>query len=438
MGEVRTSLAVVGAGFTGLWTALLAKEADPGRDVVVLEADEVAGAASGRNGGFCSASLTHGLPNGVSRWPEEIGVLERLGAENLQGIEESVTRHGIDCSWERTGELTVATEPWQVEDLDEVHELALSYGAESTDLLRLDAAEVRAEVASPTYLGALWDRTGTAMLDPARLADGLRSACLRLGVRVFEHSCATSLDGSRPGVRVHTEYGSVLADRVVLATNAHPSLLRRARHFVVPVYDYVLVTEPLSPQQRASVGWRNRQGPADAGNQFHYYRLTDDGRILWGGYDAVYHFGNGLHPGLDQRPETFRVLALNFARTFPQLDGLRFTHAWGGAIDTCSRFAPFWGTAYQRRVSYVLGYTGLGVGASRFGAQVALDLVDGSSTEATRTRMVREKPLPFPPEPLRWAAIERTRRSIAAADRRGGRRDLWLRTLDRVGLGFDS
>jgi glycine/D-amino acid oxidase-like deaminating enzyme len=174
------------------------------------------------------------------------------------------------------------------------------------------------------------------------------------------------------------------------------------------------------------------------GNQFHYYRLTADDRILWGGYDAVYHWRNGLADHLDQRPATFRLLAQHFFQTFPQLDGLRFTHAWGGAIDTSTRFFAFQRTALGGRVAYSVGYTGLGGGASRFAAGVLLDLLDGRDSEALRLRAIRSRPIPFPPEPTRWLGIQLTRRALARADRREGRRGPWLRLLDRAGLGFDS
>ncbi len=174
------------------------------------------------------------------------------------------------------------------------------------------------------------------------------------------------------------------------------------------------------------------------GNQFHYYRLTADNRILWGGYDAVYHAGGRIRPGYDQRTATFRLLAEHFAETFPQLDGVRFTHRWGGVIDTCSRFCAFFGRAYGGKLSYVVGYTGLGVGASRFGADVMLDLLRGEPTERTGLWMVRSKPTPFPPEPLRTAVIQLTRWSLARADAHNGRRNHWLRLLDALGLGFDS
>jgi glycine/D-amino acid oxidase-like deaminating enzyme len=204
------------------------------------------------------------------------------------------------------------------------------------------------------------------------------------------------------------------------------------------VYDYALMTEPLTDAQLAEVGWRNRQGVGDSGNRFHYYRLTDDNRVLWGGYDAVYHYGRTVDPRHDQRPATSALLSDQFFATFPQLEGLRFTHRWGGAIDTCTRFCAFYGTAHGGDVAYAAGSTGLGVGATRFAADVLLDLLAGEPTERTRLEMVRTTPLPFPPEPFAWAGIQLTRRALQKADRQQGRRGPWLRTLDRLGLGFDS
>jgi len=170
---------------------------------------------------------------------------------------------------------------------------------------------------------------------------------------------------------------------------------------------------------------------------FHYYRLTEDNRIMFGGYDAVYHYGSRIDPALEQAGTTHNTLAKHFFETFPQLEDVRFSHKWAGVIDTCTRFAAFWGTAYDGRVGYALGYTGLGVGATRFGAEVMLDQLAGVDTERTRLRMVREKPLPFPPEPARYAGITMTRWSLKNADQ-AGRRNLWLRSLDKLGLGFDS
>jgi glycine/D-amino acid oxidase-like deaminating enzyme len=430
--HAATDLCVVGGGYSGLWTAILAKERDPARDVVLLEGSRVGWAASGRNGGFCSASLTHGHANGAERFPDEIDRLETLGRENLDEIESTLTRYGIDCDFVRPGTTTVATEPHQVAWL---HEMA----AASPEARFLDRDAMRADVASPTYLAGVHEPHHTALVDPARLAWGLAAAAVSLGVRIHEHTPVSRLTRNGAGLDVRTAAGPVVTARhVALGTNAFPSPVRRLRLYTVPVYDYALMTEPLTVEQMDSVGWAGRQGMDDMTNQFHYYRLTSDHRILWGGYDAVYHFGRHVRPSYDQRPATFEMLARQFFETFPQLEGLRFSHRWGGALDTCTRFCAFFGTAYGGRAAYALGYTGLGVGATRFGAEVMLDLLDGADTERTRLELVRSRPLPFPPEPFAWAGIELTRRSLAAADRNQGRRNLWLRSLDRVGLGFDS
>ncbi len=434
-GSDRADLAVIGGGYTGLWAALQAKEADPGRDVALLEADRIANAGSGRNGGFCSASITHGVANGMDRFPAELPQLDRLGRENLDQIEQAVTKYGIDCDFRRTGELAVATGEWQLTGLREAAATLTKLGHEA---VLMDAAAVRSELNSPAYAGGMWDTAGCATVDPARLAWGLLRACLEAGVRVYEGSPVRGIDAEPGGLRLRTPQGSVTASRVAMGTGAFSPLLRRLRYYVVPVYDYVLMTEPLSAAQLASIGWPHRQGVGDSANQFHYYRLTRDNRILWGGYDAVYYYGSKIAGELDQRPATFATLARHFFDTFPQLEGLTFSHSWGGVIDTCTRFCAFFGTSMAGRLAYAAGYTGLGVGASRFGARVLLDLLSGERTELTELELVRTKPLPFPPEPVRAAGINLTRWSLDRADRNEGRRNLWLRSLDRLGLGFDS
>lgn len=434
-GDEDVDLVVIGGGFTGLWAALLALEEQPGRQVLVLEGHRIGWAASGRNGGFCAASLTHGLSNGLDRWPDEMPTLLRLGRQNLEEIAQTVDRYGIDCGFERTGELDVAVDPWQLDGLREEHEQGRRAGL---SLQLLDAAATRAMVNSPTYLGGVYDPDGVAMVDPARLVWGLADVVERLGGRVHERTRVHELLDLGDRVLVRTGAGAVRARQVVLGTNVFPSPVKRYRPYVVPVWDHVLVTEPLSPEQRSAVGWAGRQGVGDSGNQFHYYRLTADDRLLFGGYDALYYFGNDMSGRRARSSRTEAVLAEHLVRTFPPLAGIGVTHAWGGAIDTCTRFCAFWGTSHGGKVVAVQGYTGLGVGATRFGAQVCLDLLAGRENDRTSLEMVHRKPLPFPPEPFRWTGIQLTRRELARADRKGGRRGLWLRTLDRFGLGFDS
>ena len=266
---------------------------------------------------------------------------------------------------------------------------------------------------------------------------GLKTAAESLGVRIYEDSKATSLERDGVGVLVKTPLGAVRAGKVALGTNATRPLIRRVRHYIAPVYDYCLVTEPLTAAQLDSIGWQNRQGLSDIPNQFHYYRLTSDNRILWGGYDAVYYWRGKVSTEHESRPASWATLSRHFFETFPQLEDVKFTHAWGGAIDTCSRFCVFWGRALNGRVAYALGYTGLGVASSRFGAEMMLDLLHDRRSVASQTEFVRTKPLPFPPEPFRFLGIQATRWSLDREDRTG-KRNAWLRILDRFGLGFDS
>lgn len=430
-GSAQYDLVVVGGGFAGLWTALQAKQRDAGMRVALVEARTVGWAASGRNGGFCEATLTHGEKNGEQRFPKELEQLNRLGLQNLDEIEQTVAELGLHCDFERTGALEVAVEPYQVADLE---------GAKGEEgYVHFDQAAMQAEVASPTYLAGVWAKRDTAMVNPGKLAHELARACAEAGVDLFERSPVLGLDSDKAGpVTVRTAKGSIAADKVALATNAFPSLLKRYRWHTVPVYDYVLMTEPLTDAQMASIGWKNRQGIADMANQFHYYRLTSDNRILFGGYDAIYHFGGRIRPEYDDRPASHRRLASHFFTTFPQLEGVKFTHRWAGVIDTSSRFTAFFGLARGGRVAHAAGFTGLGVASTRFAANVMLDQLSGIETERTSLEMVRSKPIPFPPDPVAWMGVEVSKWAMDRADHNRGKRNLILRTLDAVGLGFDS
>jgi glycine/D-amino acid oxidase-like deaminating enzyme len=429
-GSLTCDLLVVGGGYTGLWTALHAAQRNPDQRIVLIEADRIGWAASGRNGGFVDASLTHGLVNGKTRWPNEIDRLTEMGLENLDGMQDEIGRLGLDVDWQRSGMLAVATEPHQVAWLEEA--------AESAAGNFLGQEAVQSAVHSPTYLAGVFDADTCAIVHPAKLAFELARACREAGVRIYEHTKATSLESGGAVLRIDTGGAIMTAREAVLATNVFASLLRRNRLHTVPVYDYVLATEPLTDAQLDRIGWQGRQGIGDCANQFHYYRLTRDNRIVWGGYDAVYHFGRKVEASYEDRPATYRRLAEHFFITFPQLDDVRFSHRWAGAIDTNTRFCAHWGLARDGRVAYVNGFTGLGVGAARFAADVCLDLLAGDDTPRTELEMVRKRPPPFPPEPLTSIGIQATRWSLDRADHTGGRRNALLRTLDALGLGFDS
>jgi glycine/D-amino acid oxidase-like deaminating enzyme len=428
-------LLVVGGGATGLWAALRALEREPGRSVLLLEASRIAEHASGRNGGFCASSITHGDANGRARWPEEMPLLRRLGDENLDEIEAAIERYGIDCGAQRTGQLDVAIAEWQVEAL---REEAAARSAAGLEHRFIDGVELRAEFGSPQALAGLLEPEGQIMLNPARLCWGLAEAIESLGGAVCEYASVRSLTRRGELVEAETNRGLLRARKVVVATSAFRALAPRARSRVVPVYDYVLVTEPIGEDRIAEIGWSSHRGVADAGNQFHYLRLTEDHRILFGGYEAAYRFHQRVSPKHEEDPRTFGLLAEHFADTFPSLGDVAFTHRWGGAIDTSTRFCASAALSHEGAVVTINGFTGLGLGASRFFADAGLDRLEGIESESSRTELVRTTPRPFPPEPIRFLAIELTRRAIARADAHQGRRGPWLRLLDRLGLGFDS
>ncbi len=439
-GSGRVDVAIVGAGFTGLWTAIRLLEADPGLRIAILEMERVGFGASGRNGGFCAASLTHGLANGLRHYRDELAILHREGAANLREIVAFTRAHAIDCELEETGELALADRPDQVDDFMELAALAASFGERT---ILLDREEARAAVRSPRWEGGLWLPDGCVMLNPAKLAWGLARVAGTMGAAIHEQTRVTALERVAGGVRVATvgpggAAAELRARHVVVATSAYSGWLPRLQPLFVPVYDYALVSEPLTAAQRASIGWEGRQGLADANNQFHYFRLTADDRILWGGYDAIYHPGNGVGPAFDRRPATFEKLVATFGATFPQLADLRFPFRWGGAIDTTTRFTVTFGRTMGDRVVYALGYTGLGVGATRWAAGVLRDMLLRPDSDLLRLRFVRTKPLPFPPEPLRNVVVETVRNELVRADANDGRRGLLLRTLDTLGIGFDS
>ena len=247
-----TDLVVVGGGFTGLWAAIQAKEDDPSRDVVVLERGRLGVAASGRNGGFVSSSLTHGLAQGLACWPDEIDTLERLADENRAGLEASLAAYDIDADYHVPGEITMALTEHQVASVREGYELHRDHGVAAT---LLDAMGARARVDSPRYLSGWVDPT-VGLVDPGRLVWGLAAAAERLGVRLHEDTTVTAFDREDNGVVVRTEWGSVRADRVVLGTGAFRGPLKRLALYTLPVYDHVLMSEPLSagPAGRRRLG----------------------------------------------------------------------------------------------------------------------------------------------------------------------------------------
>ena len=432
--QITCDLLVVGGGYTGLWTALQAKERNPETNVVLLEGSWIGAEASGRNGGFCEASLVHGESNGEAHLPKENARLTELGFENLAELIATIERYEIDCDLYQEGALAVATEAHQ--------DAWLREESDGEDVIYLNREETSKMIKSDSFLSGSLSTKDTVLLNPAKLVWGLLETCEKLGVKVYEQSMVTGIEESNEKILAHLDKGQVIASKVALATNVFPSLLKRNALMTVPVYDYALVTDPLTAAQREAIGWGKLHGLVDLNNRFHYSRpiIDENGdfRILYGGWDAIYRFGGKVNHEYYDSETTYKKLAAHFFATFPELQELKFSHAWGGAIDSCSRFFSFFDLAYKGKVASCAGFTGLGVGASRFGAKVMLDLLEGKKTELTELEMVKKKPLPFPPEPVAWLGVKMMTAAMARADRREGERGLFLKTMDAVGMGFDS
>jgi glycine/D-amino acid oxidase-like deaminating enzyme len=435
-GDRDADVAVIGAGLTGLWTALFLKELDPALEVAVIEQGLAAYGASGRNAGMLSETVDHGHGLAIQHFGEaEARRLAALGETNVAEMTAFLAERGIRCDYEPTGRLMVALTAAHVEEAERTVETTRRLGLDSFHLL--DQAEVQAEVHSPLYLGGV-TVTGGGILDPVKLVDGLRAEAERLGVLVYERSRATAVETAGGAARVRTEAGSVTARRLVLATSAYTHhLLPAITHRFIPLYDYILVSDPLTSAQRDTIGWRRRQGITDGRTFFNYYRLTDDDRILWGTSEAAYYAGNRVDPSCDHSPAHYAALRASFRRHFPALAALEFPYAWGGPICSTTRMTPFFGRALGGRACYGLGYTGHGLGTTRLAGRILAHMALDRPSDLLDLSLVRKQPFPYPPEPLRSWSVAAVTRALRRVDE-GRPPGLMLRVLERMGIGFSS
>jgi glycine/D-amino acid oxidase-like deaminating enzyme len=434
-GEVEADVAVVGGGFTGFWTALFVKELEPSASVCVVEKSVAGYGASGRNAGIVGETLDHSHELAIAHFGlDEARELARIGRENLDELERFVAERGIPAGFERPGQLTVALTEGHLSALETAGRAAERVGAPGWRLLSRE--EARSEIVSPLYLGALL-APRNALVDPVGLVEGLRAEAVRLGVRVFERAPAEGFDFGRERVVVRSGSGRVRARRAVLATNAYShQLFPGLAHRFLPLYDYILVSAPLSAAEREAIGWKRGQGVVDARTFFNYYRLTADGRILWGTSEAAYYPGNRVDASCDHSPKHYASLRESFRRHFPQLAHLEFPYAWGGPIASTTRLTPFFGTI-AGRLAYGLGYTGHGVGSTRVAGRILAHLALERKSPLLELSMVRKKPFPYPPEPLRRLAVAAVTRSLRRVDA-GAKPGLLLKVLDAMGISFSS
>ena len=432
-------LLIVGGGFTGLWAAIQVKERQPDVDIILIEQTFVGDGASGRCGGFLSTTLAHGQTNTEHRFPDEAERLAELGTQNLRELLETLERYNIDARYEKTGELYVALDPESVSRIHADYQQAI---AEGEDVVWFDQQAVREQVNSPLFFAGMWEREGQdGVVDPGRLCWGLKDVLVRqMGVRIFEGTKLLAVEPlGKDAMQAKCEGGVIRCDKVLLATNAFTSTIGRIRRSIIPVWDYQIATEPLTDEQLDRIGWgkTSRHAIADDVNMFHYFRLTKDNRITWGGGGAVrYYFNNGIDKKFMHAPDRYAQLAKEFFEMFPQLDDVKFSNKWGGIIATSTRFCMVPGVAHDGRLAWSVGYTGHGVSASRFGARIAIEMLGYGPTDILEMQFVTKKSLPWAPEPFRWFGVRFTQNALKKADRNGGKRGLWLKFLDRLGLGF--
>ncbi len=428
--DTSAGLLIVGGGFTGLWTAIQAKEQMPDLDVVLIEAGKVAYGASGRAGGIISTSIMHGLPNAVRVFPADIDKLEQLGKQNLDGFEEALRRYSIDADIEWNGEMTVAVDPAHLQHLQGDYSLHRQHGH---DVTLLDRDQTRAQLNSPLFEGALWSRHRSGTVHPAKLAWGLKRAALSLGVRLYENTPLRTISETGNAIYVETPEGSVTALRVALASGTAKVGIPDINRRVMQVRDHVLATQPLSGEQLARIGWQNRQGIYDTRTQLNYFRLTKDNRIIFGGL-VSYHFDGNPNPAQDGQPDTYYRLVKAFHKTFPQLVDVRISHLWGGPIDYCSRGSVFAKRYLNGRAVFVAGYTGFGIAASRFGASMGLNILFDRDSPERQLDVARLGPEYIMPEPLRWIGARITFHALDGADAEGGWKRVWINGIKRMGF----
>ncbi|HEU4759139.1 MAG TPA: FAD-binding oxidoreductase [Dehalococcoidia bacterium] len=411
-GDADVDVAVVGGGFCGISTAYYLRRADPSLRVAVLEDKVVGYGASGRNAGFAMTLM--GFTLDVTAWrfgKAKAKQAYEFGHRAVDHIGQLVDSHGIDCDYEKPGLLTVATNKAQAKRLQ--HEIKLAEKLGVQGLQWLDAAATRGEVDSPTYLGARWEEQ-CALINPAKFVRGMKGVAQEHGVQVYERTPVMEFRRG-PALRLETPRGTVKAGKVVFATNAFSAGFPQLSGKQFPVFTYIVLTEPLSESQLGAIGWRQRQGIEDARNMIHYYRLTADNRLLFGGSDALYYFGGPLDR--DRSPRIFRRLERDLRRTFPSLKEARIEYRWGGPVSVPLDFFPAIGyLSKDKRVAYSLGCVGHGVALMNMAGQIMRDLVLERESEFTELFFVNRRLIPLPPEPLRFALGETLRRVFKAQD----------------------
>lgn len=415
VGSQKADVTVIGGGYTGLSTAYHLKRLDPGIDVRVVEADVCGYGASGRNGGF---SMTlFGLTKGITRLrfdDQKARAAHRYMEAAVDGLHELITENRIDCDYERSGYLLVGTSPAQVRRVEHDFEIIEKWGV--TGIERWDRQRL-AEEFNTDYYQVGWFEPRCGIVQPAKLARGMKALAEESGARIYENSAVTGFSrNTGGGYTVKTATGELRSDYLVLATNAYSVLFPQLRSLQRPIFTHIVMTEPLSANRMARIGWRCRAGVEDARDLIHYYRLTRDNRIAMGGGDVSLTYGADLDRDLNEK--IFAHLERHVTEVFPQLRGIRFTHRWGGPVSVTLDMAPVIGfLGADRKAIFSLGCIGHGVSLTHYNGLTIAELITGRRTWRTGMFFVGRKVLPWPADPVTHGAAHAIRGFMKLEDR---------------------
>jgi len=413
-GSTDADVAILGAGFTGLWTAYYLLKQDPSLRVVVLESEIAGFGASGRNGAWCSSGfpVTSGeLQRRFGREATRDLLLEmRNSVDEVGRVAES---EGIDAQYFRGGQLRVARGQAQMPALEHAYQSLRTLGLDE-DVRLLDAEETAERIRITDVIGALYN-PHCATIHPARLARGLARAVERLGGEIFEQTPVTDYEGGT-NPRFVTNAGEVRAGVVVLAGEAYLARLRKLRRQLLPIYSLIVLTEPLSEEQWYAIGWEGRECVASNRYTVDYRSRTADGRILFGGRGAPYHYGSRIRDEYDLHDPTHGMLRRAALEWFPALEGIRFTHAWGGPVATPRDWMPTMSYDPAQGLATARGYTGQGVATANLSGRTLADLILGRRTTITNLPTVNHESRPWEPEPLRWLGARYVQRGLMKVD----------------------
>jgi glycine/D-amino acid oxidase-like deaminating enzyme len=425
-GDVEADVAIVGAGLTGMWTAYYLTKADADLQVVLCEREIAGFGASGRNGGWCSALFPASLPKLERMAGRESAIaMYRAMQQTVDEVGKVASAEGIDCHWAKGGTIGFARSPAQLERAKkEVNEARL-YGFGDADMRLLSAAEAQELGRVSDVLGGVYT-PHCAAIHPARLARGLADLLRSRGVRIYEKTEVQRLEAGQPGVpgsrpagppRLITSGGVIKARHVIRATEGYTAGLSGQHRAVVPVYSLVVATAPLSDEVLEQVGLATRPTFNDLRHLIIYGQRTADGRLVFGGRGAPYHFGSAVKPAFDRVPEVFAALQATLVELFPALEGVAITHTWGGPIGIARDWCASVGLDQATGVGWAGGYVGDGLSTTNLAGRTLADLITGTDSELTRLPWVGHRSPSWEPEPLRWLGVNAGLRMMTWADR---------------------